>query len=131
LQLTCTLFWPQRNQNSPGEDAFTNGEYGAYIVRGAQGALFNGTYPHGEYRKVLREMKHFTAYSVEAGRNSAPDDWNITLKDLDEYYFVPLRACVTKADVGAFMCTATPTSFWDPFLYLAHFSASHHLARAV
>jgi len=39
-------------------------------------------------------MKHFTAYSVEAGRNSAGDDWNITLKDLDEYYFPPLRACV-------------------------------------
>ena len=53
-----------RNDNSPGEDAYVNGEYGLHVVRGAQGAYPNGTYPHGAYRKVLREMKHFAAYSV-------------------------------------------------------------------
>ena len=59
----------------------------------------------GSGRKVLREMKHFTAYSLEGGRNFAGDDWNITLKDLDEYYFTPLRACVQGADIAAFMCS--------------------------
>ena len=40
-----------------------NGEYGTMTVRGAQGAFPNGTYPFGSYRKVVREMKHFTAVS--------------------------------------------------------------------
>jgi hypothetical protein len=52
-------------------------------------------------------MKHFAMYSVEAGRNGAGDDFNISLRDLDEYYFVPLKACVTQADIGAFMCSCT------------------------
>ena len=32
--------------------------------------------------------------------------WDIGLRDLAEYYFVPLKACIDKADVGAFMCTS-------------------------
>jgi beta-D-xylosidase 4 len=99
-----------RNQNSPGECAYTQGEYGVQITLGAQGALPNGTYPFDTadgrtYRKVLREMKHFTAYSVEGGRNSASDTWNISLRDLDEYYFVPLKSCVQQANIAAFMCS--------------------------
>lgn len=93
-------------------------------MRGAQGALLNGTYPHGSYRKVLREMKHFTAYSVEQGRNSAGDDWNISLKDLDEYYFPPLRSCVQKADVGAFMCSCECWLLPPPLLF-PHLSDSY------
>ena len=42
---------------------------------------------------------------IAGGRNSAGDDWNITLKDLDEFYFTPLRTCVEKADIAAFMCS--------------------------
>jgi beta-glucosidase-like glycosyl hydrolase len=50
-------------------------------------------------------MKHFTAYSVEDGRNTKSDTWDISLKDLSEYYFAPLKACIKKADVGALMCS--------------------------
>ena len=46
------------------------------------------------------------AYNVENGRNSKVDTWDIGLRDLAEYYFVPLKACINKADVGAFMCTS-------------------------
>ena len=56
-----------RSDNSPGEDAYLQGEYGSSVVLGGQGAHPNGTYPYGEYRKVIHEMKHFTAYSDEAG----------------------------------------------------------------
>ena len=93
-----------RNDNSPGEDAYLHGEYGTQVVAGGQGALPNGTYPYGEYRKAVHEMKHFTMYSIEDGRNQKGDTWDIGLRDLLEYYFVPLKACV-KADVGAFMCS--------------------------
>ena len=79
-----------RNDNSPGEDAYLQGEYGAQVVMGGQGAHPNGSYPFGEYRKAVHEMKHFTAYSVENDRNTRPDTWNIGLRDLIEYYFVPL-----------------------------------------
>ena len=94
-----------RNDNSPGEDAYLQGEYGAAVVRGGQGAHPNGTYPFGEYRKAIHEMKHFTMYSVENGRNQRGDSWDIGLRDLAEYYFVPLKACIDQADVGAFMCS--------------------------
>ena len=46
-----------RNDNSPGEDPLLQAEYGVAIVRGGQGALQNGSYPLGEYRKVIHEMK--------------------------------------------------------------------------
>jgi len=44
-------------------------------------------------------------YSVEGGRNFESDTANISLRDLDEYYFVPLKATVKQADVGAYMCS--------------------------
>jgi beta-D-xylosidase 4 len=46
-----------------------------------------------------------SSYSVEDGRNEKGDTWDISLRDLSEYYFAPLRACVEKADVGAYMCS--------------------------
>ena len=94
-----------RCDNSPGEDAFVHGEYGAQVVLGGQGALPNGTYPFGEARNAIHEMKHFAAYSVEAGRNEKQDTWDISLRDLNEYYFAPLRACIKQAAVGAYMCS--------------------------
>ena len=93
-----------RNDNSPGEDAFLEGQYGAYMILGGQGGNEDGTYPFGERRKALCEMKHFDAYSVEDGRNGITDNAQISLRDLADYYFVPLKACIDIADVGAFMC---------------------------
>ena len=46
-----------------------------------------------------------SSYSVEDGRNEKQDTWDISLRDLSEYYFAPLRACVEQADVGAYMCS--------------------------
>ena len=94
-----------RNDNSPGEDAYLEGQYGAWMVLGGQGADADGTYGLGERRKAICEMKHFDAYSVEAGRDTATDTFDISLRDLVEYYFVPLQACIDLADVGAFMCS--------------------------
>ena len=53
--------------------------------------------------ETLATPKHFDAYSVEDGRNGLSNDYNISLRDLVDYYFVPLRTCVEEADVGAFM----------------------------
>jgi beta-D-xylosidase 4 len=94
-----------RNDNSPGECAYLEGEFGAQMVLGGQGAMPNGSYPFGEYRKAIHEMKHFVAYSMEQGRNERSDTADISLRDLAEYYFVPLRACIEQADLGAFMCS--------------------------
>lgn len=46
-----------------------------------------------------------SSYSVEDGRNEKQDTWDISLRDLSEYYFAPLRACVEQSDVGAYMCS--------------------------
>lgn len=51
------------------------------------------------------DSSNFFRYSVEGGRNSASDTANISLRDLDEYYFPPLKACIDQADVGAIMCS--------------------------
>lgn len=93
----------------PGEDAFLEGEFGAQVVLGGQGALPNGHYPFGEYRKAIHEMKHFACYSMEQGRNERSDTADISLRDLSEYYFVPLRTSIVKADLGAFMCSCERT----------------------
>ena len=56
----------------------------------------------------LREPRlsaDFDAYSVEFGRNGLSDTFDISLRDLADYYFVPLKACIDIADVGAFMCS--------------------------
>ena len=95
-----------RNDNSPGEDAFLEGQYGAWMIMGGQGADETGSYAaFGERRKAILEMKHFDAYSVEDGRNGLSDNANISLRDLVDYYFVPLQTCIEEADVGAFMCS--------------------------
>jgi beta-glucosidase-like glycosyl hydrolase len=94
-----------RNDNSPGEDAYLEGQYGAWMVLGGQGADHTGQYLLGERRKAICEMKHFDAYSVEDGRNTISNNYNISLRDLVDYYFVPLKACIDVADVGAFMCS--------------------------
>ena len=117
-----------RNDNSPGEDAYLEGQYGAMMILGGQGGNIDGTYSYGEKRKALLEMKvglldevlatsdhsshsycihhqHFDGYSVEDGRNGASNNYNISLRDLASYYFVPLKACIDQGDVGAFMCS--------------------------
>ena len=53
-----------RNDNSPGDDPLVQAEYGVAIVRGGQGALQNGSYPLGEYRKAIHEMKQCVACVV-------------------------------------------------------------------
>jgi hypothetical protein len=76
------------------------------MVLGGQGADYpSGAYPFGEKRKAVCEMKHFDAYSVENGRNKVSDTFDISLRDLVDYYFVPLKSCIDLADVGAFMCS--------------------------
>ena len=38
----------------------------------------NGSYPFGESRQCVHEVKHFAAYSVEDGRNEKQDTWDLT-----------------------------------------------------
>ena len=48
---------------------------------------------------------HTKIDSVEDGRNGKSNTYDISLRDLVDYYFVPLKACIDLADVGAFMCS--------------------------
>ena len=50
----------RRNTNSPSEDPWHTGAYGAEVVQGMQG--------DGKHRLIAAQMKHWTAYSVEANR---------------------------------------------------------------
>ena len=66
LEPIYTTRWG-RSDNSPGEDAYVEGEYGAWMVLGAQGALKypDGSYPYGDRkRKTISEMKHFTGKHI-------------------------------------------------------------------
>jgi beta-glucosidase-like glycosyl hydrolase len=74
-------------------------------------------------------MKHFDAYSVEDGRNGKGDTYDISLRDLVDYYFVPLKACIDIADVAAFMCSYNAinhTAAWCATI--AHIAHIAHIA---
>ena len=45
---------------------------------------------------------------------SITDTFDISLRDLVDYYFVPLKACIDIADVGAFMCSCALISPLTP-----------------
>ena len=73
-------------------------------VHGISGSAHDSSRP----QQIINQLseKHFTMYNVEDGRNEPGDTWDIGLRDLSEYYFAPLKACIEKAQVGAFMCTS-------------------------
>ena len=71
------------------------------IVRGMQGEGLGS-----RFRKVNAEMKHWTAYGVEGNiqKYRMAFDANISLHDLADSYFVPLKTCVTHTNLSAVMC---------------------------
>ena len=58
--LCACIMCLRRNTNSPSEDPWHTGAYGAEVVQGMQG--------DGKHRLIAAQMKHWTAYSVEANR---------------------------------------------------------------
>lgn len=83
-----------RNSNSPSEDPFHTGAYGAEVVQGMQG--------DGEFRLIAAQMKHWTAYSVESNRMGF--NGVISVYDLAATYFRPLKMAVA-INVSAAMCS--------------------------
>jgi len=83
-----------RNSNSPSEDPLLTGLYGEQLVLGTQSPL-NGV------NLINSQMKHWTAYGVEANRFGF--NGNISVHDLAETYMEPLHRML-DANVSAAMC---------------------------
>ena len=96
-----------RNSNSPSEDPRLCGAYGAEVTLGMQNGapVDTDTVTDGPNNFLLTaaEMKHFTAYGVEANRMGF--DANISLHDMADSYLVPMKIAVERANISAAMCS--------------------------
>ena len=86
-----------RTSELPGEDPYLNGEYAVEYVRGMQQTDDRG------YLKMMAFLKHYTAYSHEAGRGS--DTYNISLHDYFDTYFPQFEAGLVRAGASGVMCS--------------------------
>ena len=87
-----------RNQETPGEDPFTNGEYASQLANGMQ-----GTDP--KWLQVSACAKHFAVHSW-----NTPSTYMAfpTKQDLSDTYLPAFEAAV-KAGVSGFMCSCVRT----------------------
>ena len=81
----------------PSEDPFHSGTYGVAYTK----ALQWGADP--KYTKAIGALKHYTMYSVEAGRGSTYFD--ISTYDVADTYLPQFRAPVTQAKSLGYMCS--------------------------
>ena len=86
-----------RTSELPGEDPYLNGEYAVEYVNGMQQVDEKG------YLKMMAFLKHYTAYSREAGRGS--DTYNISLHDFFDTYFPQYEAGLVRGGASGVMCS--------------------------
>jgi beta-D-xylosidase 4 len=67
----------------------------------------DGTDGPDNFLLAAAEMKHFTAYGVEANSeaNRMGFDANISLHDMADSYLVPMKIAVERANISAAMCS--------------------------
>jgi len=90
-----------RIQETPGEDPFWNGIYGAAYVQGMQ----QGEDPR--YLKTIATLKHFAAYSLENfnGTDRHHFDARVSKQDLAQSYFPAFEYAVRESKPGSVMCS--------------------------
>ncbi|XP_019059533.1 PREDICTED: beta-D-xylosidase 1-like [Tarenaya hassleriana] len=90
-----------RIQETPGEDPFVSGKYGASYVRGLQGS------GNGDSLKVAACCKHYTAYDLDnwMGIDRLHFNANVTKQDLEDTFNVPFQTCVKEGNVASVMCS--------------------------
>jgi hypothetical protein len=92
-----------RSQEVPGEDPLLTGMYAKFFASALQRGVGGSA---EDPLRAVATCKHWSAYDVE-GRTGANDptptnysrhtfDANISRKDLAEYFFPPMRDCVSK-----------------------------------
>ena len=86
-----------RNLEVPTEDPFLGGAYGTAYTRGLQ----EGDDPN--YVKAIGALKHYTIYSVEAGRGSTYFD--IATHDMEDSYLPAFKASVVDGGSLGYMCS--------------------------
>jgi hypothetical protein len=92
-----------RGQETPGEDPTMNGEYATQFVTGMQTDQSSG------FIKASACLKHYAAYSEEAGRNSFPAQ--VTAQDMQDTYLPAFEAGVTKGNASGIMCSCESIPF--------------------
>ena len=86
-----------RNVEVPSEDPYHAGAYGVAYTQGLQW----GT--DSTYTKAIGALKHYTIYSVEAGRGSTY--FTISAHDIEDTYLPQFKAPVTQAGSLGYMCS--------------------------
>eukprot|EP00051_Salpingoeca_urceolata_P005045 m.69906 g.69906 ORF g.69906 m.69906 type:complete len:794 (+) comp14022_c0_seq3:229-2610(+) len=104
-----------RNVEVPSEDPFHSGEYGVAYTKGLQWG------PDPKYIKAIGALKHYTIYSVEAGRGSTY--FEISPHDIEDSYLPQFRAPVVDAKSLGYMCSYAALT--SPVLIPKSSSPSH------
>ena len=92
-----------RNLETPGEDPFLNGQYGAFHTRGLQDG------DDERFLQAVVTLKHYDAYSLEdAGDSSATrHNFNAIVSDADlaSTYFPAFKTAVEDGNAKGVMCS--------------------------
>jgi len=94
-----------RGEETPGEDPTINGEYAQAFVTGMQGDQSSG------YLKVSSCLKHYAAYSEEAGREGFAA--MVTAQDMEDSFLPAFQAGVEKGNASSIMCSYNAESYGD------------------
>ena len=86
-----------RNSELPSEDPLLSGSYAVEMVRGLQG----GEDPR--YVKVQASLKHYTAYSVESGREGF--DGSVSAYDLHDSFLRQFEMGFVQGNASGAMCS--------------------------
>ena len=91
----CSPRWG-RGQETIGEDPTLTSSYATHFVAGMQGN-------DPTYLKVASTLKHFAAYSQEAGRINDPVV--VSSQDMEDTYLPAFEAGVKKGHASGLMCS--------------------------
>lgn len=80
-----------------GEDAYVNGEMAFSYITGLQGN-------NSKYMQALSTSKHIFLYDTQTPYPGS-HDFNVTERDLNDYYLWPWETSVRKAKVASLMCS--------------------------
>ena len=89
-----------RGQETGGEDAWLNGEVAVDYVLGLQGGPANGS----TALRATAACKHILLYDTQTP-NPNSNDFNVSRRDMADYYMVPWEACAKVAHSASMMCS--------------------------
>jgi beta-D-xylosidase 4 len=87
-----------RGLETPGEDMFRIQNYVKHLVPGLQGVDDKDS-----VKQVIATCKHYAVYDVESNRYG--ENYDVTQRDLGDYYLPAFKTCVRDAFATSIMCS--------------------------